>query len=37
LLARLAQTTGGASIRANRALVLHNAEVAAELAVALAG
>ena len=36
LLARLAQTTGGASIRANRALVLHNAEVAAELAVALA-
>ena len=37
LLARLAQTTGGASIRANRALVLHNAEVAAALAVALAG
>jgi pseudouridine-5'-phosphate glycosidase len=36
LLARLAQATGGASIRANRALVLHNAEVAAELAVALA-
>jgi pseudouridine-5'-phosphate glycosidase len=37
LLARLARTTGGASIRANRALVLHNAEVAAALAVALAG
>ena len=35
LLARLAETTGGASIRANRALALHNAEVAAELAVAL--
>jgi pseudouridine-5'-phosphate glycosidase len=37
LLARLAQATGGASIRANRALALHNAEVAAALAVALAG
>jgi pseudouridylate synthase len=37
LLARLAEVTGGASIRANRALAVHNAEVAAELAVALAG
>ena len=37
LLARLAQVTGGASIRANRALALHNAEVASALAVALAG
>ena len=37
LLARLADVTGGASIRANRALALHNAEVAAALAVALAG
>jgi len=36
LLARLAQVTGGASIRANRALALHNAEVGAQLAVALA-
>jgi pseudouridine-5'-phosphate glycosidase len=36
LLARLAQVTGGASIRANRALALHNAQVATELAVALA-
>jgi pseudouridine-5'-phosphate glycosidase len=36
LLARLAQATGGASIRANRALALHNAEVASALAVALA-
>jgi pseudouridine-5'-phosphate glycosidase len=36
LLARLAEVTGGASIRANRALALHNAEVASELAVALA-
>ena len=35
LLARLAEVTGGASIRANRALALHNAEVATELAVAL--
>jgi len=35
LLARLAEVTGGASIRANRALALHNAQVAAELAVAL--
>ncbi|HET9625949.1 MAG TPA: pseudouridine-5'-phosphate glycosidase [Kofleriaceae bacterium] len=37
LLARLATVTGGASIRANRALALHNAAVASELAVALAG
>ncbi|HWO21391.1 MAG TPA: pseudouridine-5'-phosphate glycosidase [Kofleriaceae bacterium] len=36
LLARLAVATGGASIRANRALAVHNAEVAAALAVALA-
>jgi pseudouridine-5'-phosphate glycosidase len=36
LLARLAEVTGGASIRANRALALHNAEVASELAVAVA-
>jgi len=35
LLARVAEVTGGASIRANRALALHNAEVAAELAVAM--
>jgi pseudouridine-5'-phosphate glycosidase len=35
LLARLAEVTGGASIRANRALALHNAAVASELAVAL--
>jgi pseudouridine-5'-phosphate glycosidase len=33
LLARLAEVTGGASIRANKALAIHNAEVAAELAV----
>jgi pseudouridine-5'-phosphate glycosidase len=37
LLAHLAQATGGASIRANRALAVHDAQVAAELAVALAG
>jgi pseudouridine-5'-phosphate glycosidase len=36
LLARLAEVTGGASIRANRALALHNAEVATDLAVELA-
>jgi pseudouridine-5'-phosphate glycosidase len=36
LLARLAEVTGGASIRANRALALSNAELAGELAVALA-
>ncbi len=35
LLARLAEVTGGASIRANRALALHNAEVGAALAIAL--
>jgi pseudouridine-5'-phosphate glycosidase len=37
LLARLAEVTAGASIRANRALAVHDAEVAAALAVALAG
>jgi pseudouridine-5'-phosphate glycosidase len=37
LLARLAEVTAGASLRANRALALHNAEVASALAVALAG
>jgi len=36
LLARLAEVTAGASIRANRALAIHNARVGAELAVALA-
>ncbi len=36
LLAKLAELTGGASIRANRALAINNAEVAAELAVELA-
>ena len=36
LLARLAEVTGGASIRANRALAIHDATVAGELAVALA-
>jgi pseudouridine-5'-phosphate glycosidase len=36
LLARLAEVTGGASVRANRALARHNAQVAAELALALA-
>jgi pseudouridine-5'-phosphate glycosidase len=36
LLARLAAVTGGASIRANRALAVHNAEIAAALALALA-
>ena len=36
LLERLATATGGASIRANRALAVHDARVAAELAVALA-
>jgi pseudouridine-5'-phosphate glycosidase len=36
LLAKLAAITGGASIRANRALALHNARVGADLAVALA-
>jgi pseudouridylate synthase len=37
LLARLAEVTAGASIRANRSLALNNARVAAQLAVALAG
>jgi pseudouridine-5'-phosphate glycosidase len=37
LLARLADVTSGASIRANRALALHNAEVGAALALALKG
>jgi pseudouridine-5'-phosphate glycosidase len=36
LLERLATATGGASIRANRALAIHDARVAAEIAVALA-
>ena len=36
LLSRLAAATAGASIRANRALAVHNARVAAELALALA-
>ncbi len=35
LLAQLAAITGGASIRANRALAVHDAEVAAALAIAL--
>jgi len=35
LLQRLAAVTGGASIQANRALALHDAQVAAELAVQL--
>jgi pseudouridine-5'-phosphate glycosidase len=34
LLSRLAEVTGGKSIRANRALALHNAKVGAELALA---
>lgn len=36
LLARLAEVTGGKSIRANRALAVNNARVAAEIAVAMA-
>jgi pseudouridine-5'-phosphate glycosidase len=36
LLAQLARATGGASIRANRALALNNAGLGAEIAVALA-
>ena len=36
LLAKLAEVTGGASIRANRALALNNAKVGAEVAVAYA-
>lgn len=35
LLAKLAEVTGGASIKANRALALNNADVAAKLALAL--
>jgi pseudouridine-5'-phosphate glycosidase len=35
LLARIAAVTGGDSIRANRALALHNAELAAAIAMAL--
>ena len=35
LLARIAAATGGASVRANRALAVHDAQVAADLAVAL--
>lgn len=35
LLARLAELTGGASVRANRVLALHNAKVAAEIALAI--
>jgi pseudouridylate synthase len=36
LLARIAELTGGASVRANTALIVHDAEVAGRLAVALA-
>lgn len=36
LLARVAEVTGGASVRANRALAVHNAEVAAEIALEMA-
>ena len=36
LLARIAEVTGGASVRANRALIVNDARVAAQLAVALA-
>jgi pseudouridine-5'-phosphate glycosidase len=36
LLARIAEATAGASVRANRALAVHDAEVGARLAVALA-
>jgi len=35
LLAKLAEVTGGDSIKANRALAIHDAKIAAELAVAL--
>jgi len=35
LLARIAELTGGASVRANKALIVNNAGVAGELAVAL--
>ena len=37
LLARIAELTDGASVRANRALIVNNARVAAELAAVLAG
>ncbi|HEV7810624.1 MAG TPA: pseudouridine-5'-phosphate glycosidase [Candidatus Limnocylindrales bacterium] len=37
LLGRIAKITGGASVRANTALIVNNARAAAELAVALAG
>lgn len=37
LLARIAELTNGASVRANTALIVHDAQVAGELAVALAG
>jgi pseudouridylate synthase len=37
LLARLAELTDGATLRANRALVVANARLAARVAVALAG
>ncbi len=37
LLARLAELTGAASVRANVALLINNARVAGEIAVALAG
>jgi pseudouridylate synthase len=36
LLAEIARATGGRAVQANRALAVHNAEVAAQLAVALA-
>jgi pseudouridine-5'-phosphate glycosidase len=35
LLARIAEITAGASVRANTALIVHDAEVAGRLAVAL--
>ena len=35
LLARMAELTDGASVRANTALIVHDAEVAGRLAVAL--
>jgi pseudouridine-5'-phosphate glycosidase len=37
LLARIAEITGGASVRANTALIVNDARVAGQLAVALAG
>jgi pseudouridine-5'-phosphate glycosidase len=37
LLARIAELTNGASVRANTALIVHDAEVAGRLAVAIAG